>query len=206
MRSPRRIEAFVRQVEAAIDAAVDGQGRPVLAFSGGLTSLLLAMVARKRSDLRCLVAGVEGSADITAAKGARDSFEYRVEVVPLDEAQVRTIAMELAADFSGLTGAQRSELIPLRAVLLRAPEAGVLAGFRGERHSVDVGRAAERFGVLVPLLHVMGGSVSRETLRSAALYLGLPAAWARVGHRSPSDGAGVVPFLRPRDGERRIRR
>ncbi|TLZ73949.1 MAG: hypothetical protein E6K14_04260 [Methanobacteriota archaeon] len=199
MRPPRRIDAFVRDVERAIDVAVDGQPRPVLAFSGGLASLLLAMVGRKRSDLRCLVAGVEGSADIAAAKRAKDSFEYRVEVVALDAARVRTIATGLTTDFPGLTGAQRSELVPLRAVLLRAPDTSVLAGLRRVRHSVEVGRAAERAGVRLPLFHVQGGGVSRETVRSAALYLGLPAAWARVRHRSPSEGAGIVHFLRPRD-------
>ncbi len=206
MGPPRRTEAFVRGVEKAVDIAVVGPRRPVLAFSGGLTSLVLAMVARKRSDLRCLVAGVEGSADIAAAKRARDSFEYRVEVVPLDAALVRTIAAGLAADFPGLTGPQRTELVPLRAVLSHAPETPVLAGLRGVPLSVEVSRAAERAGVRLPLLRVMGGGVSRETVRSAAMYLGLPAAWARVRHRSPSEGAGIAQFLRPQDGERLRRR
>ncbi len=197
MGPPRRVVAFVRELETAVDVAVVGPQRPVLAFSGGLTSLVLAMVARKRSDLRCLVAGVEGSADIAAAKRAKDSFEYRVEVVPLDAARVRTIAAGLAADFPGLTGPQRRELVPLRAVLLRAPETRVLAGLRGTRHSVELGQAAERAGARLPLLHVLGGGASRETVRSAALHLGLPAAWARVRHRSPSEGAGIVEFLRP---------
>ena len=197
MGPPPRIEPFVRQVERAIDVAIDGQSRPVLAFSGGLSSLLLAMVARKRHDLRCVVAGVEESADIAAAKSAKDSFEYRVEVVLLDAARVRTIAAGLAADFPGLTGPQRRELVPLRAVLLRAPETRVLAGLRRVPHSVEVGRAAERAGARLPLLHVLGGGASRETVRSAALHLGLPAAWARVRHRSPSEGAGIVEFLRP---------
>jgi len=197
MGPPRRVVAFVRELETAVDVAVVGPQRPVLAFSGGLTSLVMAMVARKRSDLRCLVAGVEGSADIAAAKRAKDSFEYRVEVVPLDAARVRTIAAGLAADFPGLTGPQRRELVPLRAVLLRAPETRVLAGLRGTRHSVELGQAAERAGARLPLLHVLGGGASRETVRSAALHLGLPAAWARVRHRSPSEGAGIVEFLRP---------
>ena len=206
MGSPRRIEAFVREVERAVDVAVDGQSRPVLAFSGGLASLLLAMVARKRSDLRCLVAGVEGSADLAAAKSAKDSFEYRVEAVPLDAAGVRTIAAGLAMDFPGLTVAQRSDLVPVRAVLLRASETSVLAGLRGGRHSVEVGRAAESAGVRLPLLHIMGGGISRDTVRSAALYLGLPAAWARVRHRSPSEGAGIAHLLRPHDCGRLRRR
>ena len=150
MGPPRRVVAFVRELETAVDVAVVGPQRPVLAFSGGLTSLVMAMVARKRSDLRCLVAGVEGSADIAAAKRAKDSFEYRVEVVPLDAARVRTIAAGLAADFPGLTGPQRRELVPLRAVLLRAPETRVLAGLRGTRHSVELGQAAERAGARLP--------------------------------------------------------
>ncbi len=206
MGPPRRIEAFVREVERAVDVAIDGQPRPVLAFSGGVASLLLAMVARKHSDLRCLVAGVEGSADLAAAKRAKDAFEYRVEVVPLDAARVRTIAAGLATDFPGLTGAQRSNLVPLRAVLLRAPDTSVLAGLRGVRHPVEVGRAAESAGVRLPLLHLMGSGVSRETVRSAAMYLGLPATWARVRHRSPSEGAGIDQFLHPRDNERPSRR
>jgi len=205
MGPPRRIEAFVRDVERAVDIAIDDQQRPVLAFSGGLASLLLAMVARKHSDLRCLVAGVEGSADLAAAKRAKDSFEYRVEVVPLDPVQVRTIAAGLATDFPGLTVAQRSDLVPLRAVLLRATGTSVLAGLRGVRHSVEVSRAAESAGVRLPLLHVMGGGISHDTVRSAALYLGLPAAWARMRHRSPSEGAGVARFLRPHDAERLLR-
>ncbi len=199
MGPPRGIEAFVREVEAAIADAVEDQARPALAFSGGLVSLLLAMVARKRSDIRCLVAGVDGSADVTEAMRAKESFDYRVEVVPLDAARVGMIGAGVARDFPHLTSAQRSVLVPLRAVLLRAPEARVLAGLGTVRDSKELCEAAERAGARLPLLHVDRGGFSREMVRSAALYLGLPIGWARVRHRSPSEGAGVAHLLRPRD-------
>src|SRR5206468_3430362 len=61
MASSRHVDAFVRRLEHAVAHEVDGRDRVTLAYSGGLASTLVAMLARKRSALDCVVAGVDGS-------------------------------------------------------------------------------------------------------------------------------------------------
>src|SRR5436853_6851091 len=70
MGTPRSVLAFVERLERRMADLVSVETRAILAYSGGLASTLVAMVARKRCDLVCVVAGVEDSAAVRVSKAA----------------------------------------------------------------------------------------------------------------------------------------
>lgn len=195
IETPREVSAFVDRLEERIEDLVRGRDRVALAFSGGLASTLVAMVARKRCDLDCLVAGSGGSADVRAARAAKQHMDYRIELVLLDAAETRRIRDRLAAP-PGLSPRGIQCLIPLLAVVERGERHAWLAGFGSARVRPEMIAAFQRLGVRAPLLDLStGGTVPRAMLRAAAISLGLPEEWARVPHRAPADGAGIVAFL-----------
>lgn len=195
IETPREVSAFVHRLEERIEDLVSGCDRVALAFSGGLASMLVAMVARKRCDLDCLVAGSGESADIRAARAAKQHMDYRIELVLLDAAETRRIRERLA--FSpGLSLRAIRSLIPLFAVVEHAEGRAWFAGFGSARIGSGIIAEVQRLGVQAPLLGLSArGTVPRAMLRAAALSLGLPEEWARVPHRSPEDGAGIAEFL-----------
>src|SRR5437899_10797034 len=76
MASSRHVDAFVRRLGDGIAREIHGRSRVALAYSGGLASTLIAMIARKRCALDCVVAGVDGSPDVLAAKAAKANPDY----------------------------------------------------------------------------------------------------------------------------------
>ena len=194
--TPREVSAFVRQLEGRIEDLVKGSNRVALAYSGGLASTLVAMVARKRCDLDCLVAGSSESADVRAARAAKQHMDYRIELVLLDGAATRQIRDRLVAARPGLSPRAVRSLLPLFAVVERAEGIPWLAGFGGTRVDSRIITESQRLGVRAPLLDLSnGGSIPRAMLRAAAVLLGLPEKWARVPHRAPPNGAGIAAFL-----------
>lgn len=188
-------KTVVRRLERSISNAIGRHDRVVLAYSGGLKSTLVAMIARKRCDLRCVVAGAEGSADVEAGKSAKQHLDYRMETILLDSAEVRRIDRQLAADLPGLTAADRNALIPLHAVIEITSGSPLLSGFaRPIRASIVA--ALDDAQVGIPLHSAQqGGPISRTEFRAAALDLALPASWAHVRHRAPPSGAGIEEFI-----------
>src|SRR5437899_12852270 len=79
MASSRDVDVFVRRLEHRVAQEVKGRPRSALAYSGGLARTLLAMIARKRCALVCVVAGLEGSPDVQAARAAKLDLDYRDE-------------------------------------------------------------------------------------------------------------------------------
>jgi hypothetical protein len=189
------VNAFVDRLEDRIEDLVRGQARIALAYSGGLASTLVAMVARKRCDLGCVVAGSAESADVRAGKAAKQHMDYRIELVVLDAAETRRIRERLAAARS-LSARTIRALIPLFAVVERAEGRTCLTGFGGSRVDPEIIAEFQRLRVSAPLLDLSSaGTVSRAMMRTAAMLLGLPEEWARVPHRAPADGAGIATFL-----------
>ena len=195
MAADRGPTAIVRRLETSITDAIRGRDRVILAYSGGLKSTLIAMIARKRCDLTCIVAGTEGSADVEAGKRAKQHLDYRLETILLDSAIVQEIDRRLRADHPRLTNGERHDLIPVFAVLQVAGGEPIIAGFAGTLRASSQS-VLDLTQVAVPL-HVATekGRMLNRQLRAAALELGLPPSWANVRHRDPLDGAGIRKFL-----------
>src|SRR5207253_293260 len=111
METSRDARGFLRRLEDRIEELVSRDDRVSLAFSGGLTSTLLATVARKRCDLICLVAGSPASPGARASTRAKQPFDSRLESVLLEAAislglpeEWARVAHRPPADGSGIGG------------------------------------------------------------------------------------------------------
>lgn len=102
MGTTHRVASPVRRLEETIATLVSARDSVILAYSGGLASTLIAMIARKRCDLRCVVAGVESSPDVEAAKLAKCYLDYRVEYVYLAEPEARSFGERIAKEAESL--------------------------------------------------------------------------------------------------------
>jgi len=192
MASSRDVDAFVRRLEHRVAKEVTGRPRAALAYSGGLASTLIAMIARKRCVLVCVVAGLEGSPDVQAVRAAKLHLDYRVEYDILSRADAIRIRAQIATAHPKLTPSQIDNLVPLHAALETANGGPMLSGFRPSRFGAGMVAALRRVDVTFPIHAVArGATLSRSMLRDAALLLGLPATWAHVAHRSPAEGAGL---------------
>ena len=197
MAAPRDPRVFVERLEDRIEKFVSGRDRVALAFSGGLASTLLAMIARKRCDLRCLVAGQGRSVDIRAAKEAKTYFDFRVDFIALGNRAIRGISERIAQANRDLSFSVVRALVPIRAVLDQWPNGPVLAGFHSRATKGPIAKTLRAWNVRTPLADLARGrKLSRSTLQAAAISLGLPAEWARVVHRGPAAGAGIQGAFR----------
>jgi len=197
MGTPRGVLEFVEQLEDQIADLVSGQNHVALAYSGGLSSTLVAMVARKRCDLVCVVAGAEGSEDIRAAPAVKAHLDYRVQFVHLGLEETLQIRDRIEASNRRLSSTAVRALVPLRAVLEETPDYMMLTGFGTQRIDEKIGTILKAWGAECPLMALSRSrSLPRSILRAAAISLGLPVEWASVAHRAPATGAGIGEFLR----------
>src|SRR5207249_7175007 len=118
---------------------------------GGLASTLIAMIARNRCELDCVVAGVDGSSDVVAAKAAKSHLDYRIEVVILRREDAMRIRARIEASHPGLRPRDIDNLVPLHAALERSEVRPMLAGFGVPRPASTMVAALRRAGVVWPL-------------------------------------------------------
>lgn len=168
-----------------------------LAYSGGLASTLVAMVARKRCDLECIVAGSAACEDVRAAKAARQHLDYRITILEMDAVEAKRIMRRAEGEEPRLSAKAILTLLPLFAVRERAPDKVWLTGLGPQRLDPQIIEALRRLRMHSPLIETsLGTRLTRATLRRAATSLGLPEEWARIRHREPAAGAGIASFAR----------
>ncbi len=170
--------------------------RVVLAFSAGLASLVLAALARKHGELRCLVVGTRGAADLSAALVARDFLDYRLEVVTPSPASALRAAIDIRAAAPNLALAEVLDLVPLALVEDRCPDALVLSGFGLALASPALRRHLAGRPSRAPAMPRAGEGLSRPTVLRIGRAIGLPDAFIGMGHRRPAEGSGIGPALR----------
>src|SRR5438034_2067033 len=129
MGTPRGVLAFVERLEGRMADLLSEETRVILAYSGGLASTLVAMVARKRCNLVCVVAGAEDSAAVRAAEAAKAHLDYRVQFVQPDIEGTCRIRDRISAGNAQMSATAVRALIPLRTVLEELPNQSILAGF-----------------------------------------------------------------------------
>jgi len=196
MGTPRGVLAFLERLEGRMADLLSEETRVVLAYSGGLASTLVAMVARKRCDLVCVVAGVEDSAAVRAAKAAKAHLDYRVQFVHPDIEGTRRIRDRIDAATSHMSATAVRALIPVRMVFEETPNQTILAGFGPRNLDAKIGTILKDWGVLCPLQDLARSQpLPRSLLRAAAIALGLPVEWARAAHGEPATSAGINDFL-----------
>jgi hypothetical protein len=189
------------QVLARLDSAIAREfatsDRAVVAFSGGLGSLVIAAIARKRGDLRCVVVGTRGAADVGAALIARDFLDLRVEILtPHPSLILRTARALRAADPTLLAG-DVLDLVPLALVEARHPGEVVLTGFGLVPRSPTLRRhlAKRASRSPAPSPSTATAAVRRLALRLAG-DLAVPEGFSKAARRSPAEGSGIGPAIR----------
>lgn len=174
-----------------------GRDRVVLAFSGGLSSLLTAAIARKQGDVRCVVVGTRGAADVGTAVVARDFLDLRLEVLSPRPPLILETARGLRASDPRLTSAEALDLVPLALVASRHAGQSVLSGFATAPRSAAMadhltapGSPSHRGG---PWRRV---PPPRRLLLRAARELAIPDGFALEARRRPAEGSGIGPAIR----------
>lgn len=190
----RRILA---RIDADVSRASSRRGRVVLAFSGGLASLVLAAVARKHGDMRCVVVGTRHASDVEAALVARFHLDYPVDVMRPGRARILDAARTVHAAHPRLAPADVLSIVPLVLVEERYPEARVLSGFGLSPRSA----ALQRYlAAALPRPPGLTRSAARPPPRRLVLRiaedLGLPDPFALAARRTPAEGSGIGPALR----------
>src|SRR2546422_6268513 len=129
MASSRHVDAFVRRLGDGSAWQSHGRSRVALGYAGGLASPLIAMMARKRCALDCVVAGVDGSPDVLAAKAAKAHLDCRVEYVVMSREDALRIRAQIVRSHPGLPWRDVHNLVPLHATLERADVRTMLSAF-----------------------------------------------------------------------------
>jgi hypothetical protein len=155
------------------------------------------MLVRKRCELECFAAGVQGSPDVLAAIAARDHLDYRVEIIEPDVAAILRIARDLRTSYPSLSSGAIHALVPLAVVRERTQKRMLLTGFGMRRLDAVFGSLLTGWKTESPLSEIFSRSIpGRTALQGAALSLGLPIEWTQTAHRAPAQGAGIDRFLR----------
>src|SRR5207245_3085266 len=121
------------------------------ATSGGLASTLPGMIARKRCAVVCVVAGVEGSPDLLAARAAKTHLDYRVEYVMLNRAEAIRIRTQIATAHPRLPRSDVENLVPLHAALGTADRGPMLSGLGPSRLGAEMLPALPRLDAHFPV-------------------------------------------------------
>lgn len=197
MGTDPRVGRLARRLDTALAAAFADRDRVVLAFSGGLASLVVAALARKRGPLDCVVVGTRGAADVQAAVVARSFLDYRVEVLCPSPAAILRAARSLAAAHPSLSREDVLSMVPLTLVEERHGRDLVLSGFGLSPRSVPLHRLLAAARTLAPGLPAAShGSPPRRVLLRLAEELAIPDAFRLGPRRTPAEGSGVGPALR----------
>ncbi len=188
---------LLRRLDAEVARAVRGQDRIVVAFSGGLASLVLAALVRKYCDMACEVVGLAGSADAEAAAVAEKFLDYRVRVIQPRPAQALRAARSLVVKHSSLSSAEALSLVPLALVMARHPGDRVLSGYGVTWESPRLRSWLPSASAVFPgLCSRAAAPPPRPRLLGVADLLGLPGSFSRAARRRPAEGSAVGPALR----------
>ena len=197
MGAPPAVDRFLSRVEADLAATGSDVEGVVVAFSGGLASLVLAALVRKRTEMRCVVVATGRSADAEAARVAQTFLDYPVDVLVATPEEALRAACDIAAREPRLSVADVLSLVPLAFVASRYPGERVLSGFAFTPRSAALHRQLARAEDRPPGMRLRDPRPpSRTVVLAMARELAIPDAFARSSRRSPSEGSGIGPALR----------
>jgi asparagine synthase (glutamine-hydrolysing) len=148
---PEELELF-RPLDRGLDFSLarwkHGAGPVTLLFSGGVDSGLLAWELRERVGLRLLTVGIDGAADLAAARSGAAVLGLPVRLVEVTPGEVREVQDRFATITADLPPVRRAAALALGVGLARAETGPVLCGqgadelFLGYAHFAGLTAAA----------------------------------------------------------------
>ncbi len=186
----------VVRLDSHVARVVGGRNAVVLAFSGGLASLVLAALVRKRCDLECVVVGMPRSADAEAAAVAQKFLDYPVRVVEPTGPAVLRAARSLRRSAPALSVAEVLSLLPSALVREDRSKNPVLTGMGLKARGAPLRSFLEGWSAQSPGLGMRLDRSSRVALRALADEVGLPESFTQAAPRRPLEGSGIGPVLR----------
>jgi asparagine synthase (glutamine-hydrolysing) len=119
------------ELDGAVGRALEGAAEAGIAFSGGVDSSLVALLATRRgTELRLYTAGLHGARDIEASERAAAALGLgeRLVILELGEAEALEAAARVVSLVGGATLLEVSFLAPAFIVFERARERTILTG------------------------------------------------------------------------------
>lgn len=184
------------RLDDAIARVVGENDAVVLAFSGGLASLLVAALLRKRCEIRCRVVGTPHAADVEAALVAQTFLDYPVEVLEPTGPHALQIARGIRRSAPALSVGEILSLVPAALASEGRKPALVVTGLGLKAHRAPVRGVLRDWQPRSPGLELRLGRSSRTPLRKMAEAVGLPDSFVQSSPRRPMEGSGIGPVLR----------
>lgn len=186
----------VARLDQDIARAVGDRDAIVIAFSGGLASLIVAAIVRKRCDIRCRVVGTSHAADVEAALVAQTFLDYPVEVIQPAGPQALRVAQGLRRLAPVLSVPEILSLVPAALASEGQRPTPVITGLGLRARGATLHAVLQRWQPLSPGLRLRLDRSSRGPLRRMAEEVGLPDSFAQASPRRPIEGSGIGPVLR----------
>ena len=183
------------RIERSVAQEFDGVRTARVAFSGGLGSLLIAAIARKRTDLTCVVVGQRHSPDVRQAAALRNHLDFRLDIVTPAPAATLERIRAFAGEHTRWKSDQLIDAVSILTALATGPGPW-LTGHGSHPSSSATKTWIRTLHTATPLLAGRTPVATRRELIAAGRVLGIPDAFLLVPPRSPGSGSGIARGLR----------
>ena len=126
--APSELESLDRALDSSLRPLRGGDAPVDVLFSGGVDSSLLVWELRNLPSLGLITVGLEGSADLDAARSAAGRLGRPWEPSVLTPAELDRLVPTISDELDGVSPTGRAVLVSLAAGLARSKAARVLCG------------------------------------------------------------------------------
>jgi Asparagine synthase len=185
------------RIERTVARELEGARSARIAFSGGLGSLIVAALARKRTDLTCVVVGQRNSPDVLRAVALRNHLDFRLDIKTPALAEILERIRAFSGDHSRWRPDELMDAVPILTALAMGPGPW-FTGYGSRPSSSPTKTWIGTLHAATPLLAGKSPVATRRQLIAAGRVLGIPDGFLRTPPRSPGAGSGIASRLRTR--------
>lgn len=123
-----QVETLLRSIEQSVIDAIADQTAVAVAYSGGLDSSLLAVLAQRTVEMKCYTACAPGSYDARSASSSAAADGLTIETIELTDDDIRRLAAQAASVFGSSDTVRIGYTVPLLSVIHASREGTILVG------------------------------------------------------------------------------
>ncbi len=123
-----QVATLLRSIEQSVIDAVADQSAVAVAYSGGLDSSLLAVLARRTVEVTCYTACAPESYDAKGAPASAAADGLTLETIELTDDDIRRVAAQAASVFGSSDTVRIGYTVPLLSVIHASRERTILVG------------------------------------------------------------------------------